>query len=119
MMFPTHLLRLRIAFRIPGTWAHPGELVQRMPAGCQLSPEGLTLPDECESTSPRCRLTASSPESSKGPCRRPPTAEELEQVNRYTVNIVTARPRRFGRAARTMMRARSCDHAGRWSRNFH
>ena len=36
---------IRIALRIPGQWSHPRELVERLPAGCRLTPETLTLPD--------------------------------------------------------------------------
>lgn len=96
---------IEIAFRIPGTWAHPGELVQRMPAGCRLSPEGLTLPDGV-----RVDIAPMPPDSQfaaifKGSCRRPPSAEELDQVNRYTVNIGLLGPGGSAAAARTMMRA--------------
>ena len=32
-----------IALRIPGKWSHPRELLERLPAGCRLTPETLTL----------------------------------------------------------------------------
>ena len=96
---------IEIAFRIPGTWAHPGELVQRMPPGCRLSPEGLTLPNGA-----RVDIAPMPPDSQfagifQGSCRRPPSAEELDQVNRYTVNIGLLGPGGSAAAARTMMRA--------------
>src|SRR5947208_15621820 len=34
-----------VALRIPGTWSHPKELVERLPAGFRLTGEELTLPD--------------------------------------------------------------------------
>ena len=34
-----------IALRIPGQWANPQELIQRLPAGCRLTAETLVLPD--------------------------------------------------------------------------
>ena len=39
-MFPTHdpPAAVTVALRIPGQWAHPGELIQRLPAGCRLTP---------------------------------------------------------------------------------
>src|SRR5712692_5442466 len=36
---------IAIALRIPGKWSHPRELIQRLPAGCRLTGEALTLPD--------------------------------------------------------------------------
>ena len=37
-----------VALRIPGQWAHPRELVGRLPDGCRLTPETLTLLDGTE-----------------------------------------------------------------------
>ena len=37
-----------IAFRIPGTWANPGELLERLPEGVRLTPETLVLADGSE-----------------------------------------------------------------------
>ena len=34
-----------ITFRIPGNWAHRGEIIERMPAGYRLTPEALVMPD--------------------------------------------------------------------------
>ncbi len=34
-----------VALRIPGRWAHPRELIQRLPEGYRLTPEALILPD--------------------------------------------------------------------------
>jgi hypothetical protein len=30
-----------VTLRIPDHWSHPRELVQRLPAGCRLTPEAL------------------------------------------------------------------------------
>ena len=78
---------IEIALRIPGTWAHPGELVERMPPGCQLSPEGLILPN-----GQRVEISPMQPDGQfakifSSSCRRPATPDELEMVNRYTVNM--------------------------------
>ncbi len=94
-----------IAFRIPGTWAHPGELVERLPAGCRLSPEGLILPD-----GQRVEFAPMQPDSQfaeifASSCRRPATPDELDMVHRYTVNIGLLGPGGSLDAARTMMQA--------------
>jgi hypothetical protein len=97
--------KIEIVIRIPGTWAHPGELVQRMPPECRLSPEGLTLPD-----GKRVEIAPMPPDEQfagifKTSCRRAPTPDELDQVKRYTVNIGLIAPGGSLESARTMMRA--------------
>ncbi len=96
---------IEIAFRIPGTWAHPGELVERMPPGYQLSPNGLILPD-----GQRVEIAPMQPDKQfakifASSCRRPATDDELERVNRYSVNIGLMGPGGSLDAARTMMEA--------------
>ena len=39
---------VRTTLRIPGNWSHPGELIDRLPAGFRLTPEALILPDGTE-----------------------------------------------------------------------
>lgn len=78
---------VRTTLRIPGTWEHPGELIERMPAGYRLTPESLFLPDGTE-----IEFVPMPPDDQfarifESSCRRPPTPEELERVGRYTVNI--------------------------------
>ena len=96
---------IEIAFRIPGTWTHPRELVERMPPGCRLSPEGLILPDgrqvEIAPMQPDKQFASIFASS----CRRPATPDELERVNRYTVNMGLLGPGGSIEAARTMMEA--------------
>ena len=96
---------IEIAFRIPGTWAHPGELVERMPPGCRLSPEGLILPD-----GQRIEIAPMQPDKQfakifASSCRRPATPDEMERVNRYSVNMGLMGPGGSIEAARTMMQA--------------
>lgn len=96
---------IEIAFRIPGTWTHPRELVERMPPGCRLSPEGLILPD-----GRRVEIAPMQPDQQfasifASSCRRPATPDELERVNRYTVNMGLLGPGGSIEAARTMLEA--------------
>jgi hypothetical protein len=37
---------IRVNLRIPGQWSDPRELIERLPAGCRLTPEALILPDD-------------------------------------------------------------------------
>jgi hypothetical protein len=39
---------MRATLRVSGNWSHPGELIERMPAGFRLTPEALILPDRTE-----------------------------------------------------------------------
>jgi hypothetical protein len=94
---------IEVAFRIPGTWAGPQELVERLPADYHLTPEGVKLPDgtfvlfdATDADTQFANIFLSS-------CRQPPTAEELTTVNNYSVNVLLCGPGGSLAAARTMM----------------
>jgi len=96
---------VEVTLRIPGAWAHPGELLERLPEGYHLTPESLQLPDggeiEFNPVPPDnqfAQIFASS-------CRQPATAEEMEVVNRYSVNICLTGPGGSLEAARKMLEA--------------
>ena len=96
---------IEITLRIPGNWANPRELVERLPPGIELSPEGLVLPD-----GERVEFAPLKPDGQfasifASSCRRPATRDELERVNRYTVNVCLMGPGGSLDAARTMMTA--------------
>jgi hypothetical protein len=96
-----------VAFRIPGQWSHPKDLVERLPAGCQLTPETLTLPDGTQVDFGAARADGQFAGIFRSSCRRPATAEELATVDRYTVNVFLSGRGGSMAAARTMMRAAS------------
>ena len=96
---------IEITLRIPGTWAHPGELVEQIPPGCRLSPEGLILPD-----GQRIEIAPMQPDQQfakifASSCRRPATPDEMDRVNCYSVNMGLIGPGGSIEAARTMMQA--------------
>src|SRR5258706_1780442 len=96
---------ITIALRIPGTWSHPKELVQRLPAGCRLTGEALILPDSAQ-----VGFGAMAPDNQfaqifRSSCREPATEDELATVNSYTVNVFLKGPGGSMDAARTMMQA--------------
>jgi hypothetical protein len=75
-----------IALRIPGQWAHPRELIQRLPEGCRLTPEALILPDATQ-----VGFGAMAPDDQfaqifRSSCRQPAAEDELTIVDSYTVN---------------------------------
>jgi len=91
--------------RIPGAWADPGELLQRMPEGFLLTQEKLILPDGGE-----VEFFPMPPDDQfagifRSSCRRLAADDEMKIVDRYSVNIGLAGPGGSLDAARRMMQA--------------
>ena len=96
---------VRTTLRIPGNWSHPRELIERIPAGFRLTPEGLFLPDLTE-----IEFTPMPPDDQfahifRSSCRQSAADDELEILDGYTVNVVLTGPGGSMTAALTMMRA--------------
>ena len=96
---------VRTTLRIPGKWSHPRELFERIPAGFRLTPEALLLPDHTE-----IEFTPMPPDDQfahifKSACRQSAADDELEILDRYTVNVVLTGPGGSMTAALTMLRA--------------
>ncbi len=96
-----------IAFRIPGTWSHPKELVERMPAGCRLTGDALVLPDGSQVDFGAAPADGQFAKIFRSSCRQPATPEELATVDGYKVNVFLSGPGGSLDAARLMMRAGS------------
>jgi len=96
---------ITIALRIPGKWAHPRELVQRLPAGCRVTGEALILPDQTQVDLGTARADDHFAEIFRSSCRQPPTAAEQATVDSYQVNVFLSGPGGSLQAARTMMQA--------------
>ena len=94
-----------IAFRIPGQWAHPGELIERLPVDHDLSEQGLTLPDGTLVAFGTAAADDQFAQIFRTSCREPATDDELETVDAYTVNVFLKGPGGSMDAARTMMQA--------------
>lgn len=96
---------VEVTLRIPGTWEHPMELVERLPTGFQIEGRNLILPDGTEieiAPVPADEMFSSIFRSS---LRRPATAAELEIVDNYVANVVLCGPGGSLAAARKMMEA--------------
>lgn len=96
---------VEVTLRIPGAWAHPGELLERLPDGYRLTPDALSLPDGTA-----INFTPVPPDEQfaqifASSCRRPATSDELAIVGRYTVNIILSGPGGSLESALAMMRA--------------
>lgn len=96
---------LKIAFRIPGAWSHPGELLERLPEGFRLTPDDLILPGGTQIEFVPMAPDDVFPRIFESSCRRPATDDELAVVARYTVNVGLTGPGGSMEAAVTMMQA--------------
>lgn len=94
-----------ITLRIPGDWAHPGELLERLPEGFRLTGEALVLPDGTKIDIVPMPPDDQFPRIFETSCRRPPTEIELAVVGRYTVNVGLTGPGGSLESALTMMQA--------------
>lgn len=96
---------VEIAMRIPGQWAHPGELLERLPEGVRLTPEALILADGAQVEFGAMPADDRFPQIFRSSCRQPPTEDELMAVAGYTVNVLLSGRGGSLDAARTMMLA--------------
>jgi hypothetical protein len=88
MSAPHHTVE--VTLRIPGAWAHPGELLERMPRGYRLTPEKLLLPDGSEIEFYPLPPDDQFARVFQTSCRQPATPAELDTIGRYTVNVCLA-----------------------------
>jgi hypothetical protein len=96
---------VEVVLRIPGRWSHPGELVEALPTGYRLTPDALIMPDGT-----KVEFNPMPPDDQfaqifRSSCRRPPTDEELAQIDDYTVNVGLSGPGGSLESARRMMEA--------------
>jgi hypothetical protein len=96
---------ITIALRIPGQWSHPRELIQRLPAGCRLTPEALILPDSTQVDFGAMPADDQFAQIFRSSCRQPATKEELATVDGYSVNVLLSGVGGSMQAARRMMQA--------------
>jgi len=96
---------VEIALRIPGTWSHPKELIEKLPTGCRLDGESLFLPDGTQIGFGALQADGQFAQIFRSSCRQPATDEEFAAVDNYSVNVVLYGPGGSLDAARTMMHA--------------
>src|ERR1700730_5231900 len=96
---------INIALRIPGTWSHPRELIERLPSGCRLTGEALILPDTTEVEFGAMAADDQFAQIFRSSCRQPASDDELATVDGYKVNVFLKGPGGSMQAARTMMQA--------------
>lgn len=96
---------VEIAIRIPGQWAHPGELIEALPEGFQLTPDALILPDKTRVEFGAMPADEQFAEIFRTSCRQPPTDDEMKSVESYKVNALLCGPGGSLEAARSMMQA--------------
>jgi hypothetical protein len=96
---------ITVALRIPGTWSHPKELIQRLPEGYRLTAELLILPDATPIDFGAAAADNQFAQIFRSSCRQPATEDELATVENYTVNVFLSGPGGSLQAARTMMQS--------------
>jgi hypothetical protein len=94
-----------IAFRVPGQWARPKELLDRLPADFRFTPEAIILPDGTEVGLGAAPADDQFARIFRSSCREPPTDDEMAAVDHYSVNVFLSGPGGSPDAARTMMQA--------------
>jgi hypothetical protein len=94
-----------VDLRIPGTWSHPRELIQRLPPGCRLTDDGLVLPDATPIQFGAMAADDQFAQVFRTSCRRPAAEDELATVDRYAVNVILSGPGGSMQSARAMMQA--------------
>src|SRR5690606_25504283 len=94
-----------IQLRIPGNWAHPGELLERLPEGYRLRSDALHFPDGSHIDFTPLEPDGQFPHIFETSCRRPAHPEELNRVRRYTVNVALNGPGGSLESAQKMMEA--------------
>src|SRR5437667_6240950 len=97
--------QVEVVLRIPGTWSHPKELIESLPAGYRLTPEALLMPDETKVEFDPMPPDDQFAEIFRSSCRQPPTEEELSKTDGYTVNVCLSGPGGSLQAAQRMMEA--------------
>ena len=104
---------VEVAFRIPGLWSHPKELVDRLPVGFELQPDKLVMPDKTEIAFGAARADNQFAKIFRSSCRQQPTETELRTVDNYKVNVFLMGPAGSLTSAHTMMKAAAAIiHAG-------
>lgn len=96
---------IRITLRIPGTWADPLELLKRLPEGYRLTPEALVLPDGTQVEFGAMDADGEFAQIFRSSCRQPPTRDEMQAIDNYTVNVFLSGLGGSMDAARTIMQA--------------
>jgi hypothetical protein len=94
-----------VTLRIPGTWAHPAELAERLPAGYRLTADALVLPDTTQVAWGAVQADDQFAQIFRSSCRQPATDDELATVDGYTVNVFLSGPGGSLPAARALMQA--------------
>ena len=95
----------RVTLRIPGCWADPRELLQRMPAEFVLHPDMLVAPDGTEFEFNPVPPDEEFPSVFQSACCRPLEEDQRVAIAGYTVNICISGPGGSLAAALAMMQA--------------
>jgi hypothetical protein len=94
-----------VAMRIPGQWAGPQDLIEKLPDGFRLTPESLIFPDGTQVDFGAVRADGQFAEIFRTSCRNEPTPAELATLKGYRANVFLSGPGGSLAAAHKMMQA--------------
>ena len=96
---------VEITLRIPGQWASPREVMNRLPPGYRIEGSNLVGPDETQIEIYPLPADEQFAGVFTSACRQPPEEAELARVNDYSVNVCLCGPGGSLPQARAMMQA--------------
>ena len=96
---------IEVTLRLPGTWQHPGELIERLPEGCRLTANELILKSGLRFEFNALDADEDFPRVFAESCPKLPTEEERDQIENYTVNVCLTGPGGSLETAHNLMQA--------------
>jgi hypothetical protein len=83
---------IEVTMRLPGSWQDPGELIEKLPAGCRLTSTELIL-----GSGQRFEFNAVPADEDfagvfAGSCPKLPTEDERDRIENYAVNVCLTGP---------------------------
>jgi hypothetical protein len=95
-----------VDLRIPGRWSNPKDLIGRLPNGCRITPQSLTLPEGARMDLGFFPPDEQFPKIFRSICRRSsPSKKELASVDGYKLNVTLSGRGGSMEAARAIMKA--------------
>jgi hypothetical protein len=99
--------QVRVTLRIPGPWTSPETFMFRLPQGCRIEGETLTLPSGLEFEISVLEADDEFPSVFASSCNKVPSKDEQRRIENYRVNVCITRLGGSLEAARQLMQGAS------------
>jgi hypothetical protein len=83
---------IEVTMRLPGSWQHPDELIERLPTGCRLTAEELILAGGQRFEFNPVPADEDFAGVFAGSCPKLPTEDERRRIENYAVNVCLTAP---------------------------